>query len=379
MIRRYVLHYKTGSYIFYVKESTTVGDFKQILVKAFLTYPQTRMEKFHPSKISFSNEQKEQYTVSDSDAISQVLPMLDIYVVENEPQKPLTSEATTNGKQEPARTASRPVEKRQVLVGVASLIGRRKTNEDAHTSILNLEEEPETSFFAVYDGHGGKDASKFCSEKMHKNAVKSKSFQTNKRKALRRAFTKTNESYMLKAKDDGCTALVALLTEKHLYVANAGDCRCVLFQNGKAVQMSKDHKPTDIEEKKRIEEADHEVTTEAILQNGKRVGTIGRVDGELSVSRAIGDFRFKDNFGQDDEKQAITCVPEITETEIQRGQFFVLACDGVWDVMSNQEVVDFLQHHLLSSNIQQAADQLVQEAFQKGSTDNITAVVVAVK
>jgi hypothetical protein len=80
----------------------------------------------------------------------------------------------------------------KISVGAASLIGPRKTNEDAHTIILNLPQEPETSFFAVYDGHGAKHASYYCSQKLHKFATKHKSFKTNKKKALTKAFVEVS-------------------------------------------------------------------------------------------------------------------------------------------------------------------------------------------
>lgn len=79
----------------------------------------------------------------------------------------------------------------------------------------------------------------------------------------------------------GCTAVVALLVERELYVANAGDSRCVLCRNGKAVEMSLDHKPEDTEELNRIRKA------------GGRVTLDGRVNGGLNLSRAIGDHGYK--------------------------------------------------------------------------------------
>lgn len=82
-------------------------------------------------------------------------------------------------------------------------------------------------------------------------------------------------------KDSGCTAVVALLNGRDLYVANAGDSRCVVCRNGKAIDMSLDHKPEDEEESARI------------IKAGGRVTLDGRVNGGLNLSRAIGDHAYK--------------------------------------------------------------------------------------
>lgn len=77
--------------------------------------------------------------------------------------------------------------------------------------------------------------------------------------------------------DSGCTAVVALLVGSQLYVANAGDSRCVLCRDGQAVELSFDHKPEDEPERERIQNA------------GGRVTCDGRVNGGLNLSRAIGE------------------------------------------------------------------------------------------
>lgn len=82
-------------------------------------------------------------------------------------------------------------------------------------------------------------------------------------------------------KDSGCTAVIALLHGRDLYVANAGDSRCVVCRNGKAIEMSLDHKPEDDEECARIVKA------------GGRVTLDGRVNGGLNLSRALGDHAYK--------------------------------------------------------------------------------------
>ena len=82
--------------------------------------------------------------------------------------------------------------------------------------------------------------------------------------------------FQLPGSDSGCTACLALIRGNKLYVANAGDSRCVLSRSGKAIDLSVDHKPEDTTEKKRIDKAGGFVTPD------------GRVNGNLNLSRAIG-------------------------------------------------------------------------------------------
>lgn len=133
----------------------------------------------------------------------------------------------------------------------------------------------------------------------------------------------------------GCTAVVALLVGRELFVANAGDSRCVLCRNGKAVGMSIDQKPEDKEESLRI------------LKAGGRVTKNGRVNDGLNVSRAIGDHTYKTNKDLRPEEQMITAMPVVKTVTLQDDdEFIVLACDGIWNCMSSEEVVAFVRARL---------------------------------
>nr|CAB3265081.1 protein phosphatase 1G-like [Phallusia mammillata] len=139
--------------------------------------------------------------------------------------------------------------------------------------------------------------------------------------------------------DSGTTAVVALLRENKLHVANAGDSRCVLCRkDGKAFDMSDDHKPEDEKELTRIQNA------------GGHVNPQGRVNGGLNLSRAIGDHCYKTNKNLPLEEQMISALPDIRSVELKPGdEFMVLACDGIWNVLSSQEVVDFVRERLRSN------------------------------
>ncbi len=133
----------------------------------------------------------------------------------------------------------------------------------------------------------------------------------------------------------GCTAVVALLVGRELFVANAGDSRVVLCRNGNTVEMSIDHKPEDGEELLRITKAGGHVTKD------------GRVDGGLNLSRAIGDHAYKMNKNIKPEEQMISAMPDVRKVTLNDGdEFMVLASDGIWNCMSSEAVVEFVRKRL---------------------------------
>ncbi len=136
-------------------------------------------------------------------------------------------------------------------------------------------------------------------------------------------------------KASGCTAVVSLLVGRELYVANAGDSRCVVCRGGKVVEMSFDHKPEDDIEFQRIRKA------------GGRVTLDGRVNGGLNLSRAIGDHGYKMNKELSAEEQMISALPDLKCLTLEpEDEFMVLACDGIWNYMSNEEVVGFVRYRI---------------------------------
>lgn len=136
-------------------------------------------------------------------------------------------------------------------------------------------------------------------------------------------------------KASGCTAVVALIAGRELYVANAGDSRCIVCRGGKTVEMSFDHKPEDDIELARIRKA------------GGRVTLDGRVNGGLNLSRAIGDHGYKTNKELTPEEQMISALPDLKRHTLEpNDEFMVLACDGIWNYMSNEEVIGFVKQRI---------------------------------
>jgi serine/threonine protein phosphatase PrpC len=129
----------------------------------------------------------------------------------------------------------------------------------------------------------------------------------------------------------GCTANVILIEDmKKLYIANAGDSRCVLGRAGKAVPLSFDHKPDNQEEKERIEKAG------SIIQEG-------RVDGNLNLSRSLGDLKYKVNKNLKPEEHPVTANPDVKIEALTGDEdFIIMGCDGIWETKTNEEMVEFV-------------------------------------
>lgn len=254
--------------------------------------------------------------------------------------------------------------------------GWRITMEDAHTNLLSLPGDPNASFFAVFDGHGGSTASKYAGEFMHLKLVAQPKYQNG---AIAQAF---NDAYV--AIDDdmrahmspidtsGTTAVSVLIRNNKLYCANAGDSRAVFSKKGVSQSLSHDHKPTNELEMKRIVAAGGMVDA-------------GRVNGNLALSRALGDFEFKQNPNITAEHQVVTCCPDVIEAELDRDcEFIVVACDGIWDVLNNQEVVDFVRAGIKDKmQLREISEAIVDRCLAKDMLrssvggDNMTVIIVA--
>ena len=169
----------------------------------------------------------------------------------------------------------------------------------------------------------------------------------------------------------GCTAVVGLIDGTDLYVANAGDSRCVLAKKGKAIEMTVDHKPDLTSEKERIARAGGVVEE-------------GRVMGNLNLSRSIGDLEYKRNPELPPEDQMITAFPEVKKEKIDSDtDFMVLACDGVWDILTSQACVDFIYQRLQTSTLSDIAESLLDRCLAKDvassgglGCDNMTCIIV---
>ena len=158
----------------------------------------------------------------------------------------------------------------------------------------------------------------------------------------------------------GCTANVVMITKAEILCANAGDSRAVLSKKGKAKDLSVDHKPDTPKEKQRIERANGFVEE-------------SRVNGMLALSRSMGDFEYKSNPIMKPEDQIITAFPDISIEKITNDMDFIIcACDGIWDCMTSQEAVTYVQEKLKKKKGKDSLATLVEEML-----DSILATDVA--
>jgi len=249
--------------------------------------------------------------------------------------------------------------------------------------------EEKIHFFGVFDGHGGAAAAHHCREIMHerlKEALLSTCFVLEETKsaaiacsseafskALEQAFKVVDEEFASMSGDAdelslvGTTAVVTLLSSKSMYVANAGDSRAVLYRNGKAMALTDDHKAAREDETARVEAAGGQI----LFWNGVRVM------GLLAVSRAIGDHSLR---------PYVIADPEVTVVNRHQGdELLVMASDGLWDVISNQEACALAKKCLLRARqkgssrenaARVAATVLTRAAVDRGSRDNVTVLVI---
>ena len=254
--------------------------------------------------------------------------------------------------------------------------GWRKRMEDSHITDLDLGPSNSTQLFGVFDGHGGCEVAKYVANHFTEEFLKNQNYLRNDiKKALEENYQKMDKLMLEKEGSDellaeyqkskeeaakikennkssqiemlrqvidpkeqsdakismftGCTANVLVIQDKKLFFANAGDSRSVLCKKGQAIPMSVDHKPSLPAELKRIDKAGGWVSD-------------GRVLGNLNLSRGIGDSEYKGDKKLKPEEQMISNFPDVKIENLSGDiDFIVIACDGIWDCKTNQEVCDF--------------------------------------
>ncbi|KAJ1533888.1 Protein phosphatase 2C 2 [Nowakowskiella sp. JEL0078] len=248
--------------------------------------------------------------------------------------------------------------------------------EDAHTTELSIVDGKKISFFAVYDGHGGSTVAQYAGKHLHGRIAKEISFQQGEyRTALKNGFLNTDIDIKedLPSDPSGCTAVASIITEdRRIFVANAGDSRAVLSGNGTAVPLSDDHKPMNPLESQRI------VAAGGFVE-------FGRVNGNLALSRALGDFDFKQNQSMSAENQIVTADPDISERKLEKtDEFLIIACDGIWDCMTSQQVIDYVRERIVleNGNLGLICEQIMDKCLSTDSEfggigcDNMTVIIV---
>eukprot|EP00929_Paragymnodinium_shiwhaense_P057760 TRINITY_DN28915_c0_g1_i1.p1 TRINITY_DN28915_c0_g1~~TRINITY_DN28915_c0_g1_i1.p1 ORF type:complete len:459 (-),score=108.96 TRINITY_DN28915_c0_g1_i1:208-1530(-) len=308
-------------------------------------------------------------------------------------------------------------------VGSAMMQGFRCEMEDAHCSCLQLEDHPDVAFFGVYDGHAGSAVSKYLAEHLHvhvNESLKDRACSSSGPKAtasdlsqedlddcLRKAVVKFDMLVCQQPfRSNGSTCVFALLRrlrppangshegqngEKkaasadkakattsggggggdswEVVAVNVGDSRAMVVRaDGSFVSLTEDHKPSNPQERERI---------------GKAGGFVqqDRVDGSLAMSRAIGDFSYKDNPSLGPLDQKVIALPEIRRSVVHPGDRVLVICDGVVEHLSNRDVARYVHdcHSRHKSDPAQVMRELLFHSLAKGSTDNQSATLVCLE
>lgn len=235
--------------------------------------------------------------------------------------------------------------------GHAEMIGRRANMEDVSISLVDTP-KPGAIMFGLFDGHGGREAAEYASENLPGLISKSLTEIESEKEAYEYAFKALQIDMQAWCVYVGTTSVIAVIQEHKLTVANIGDSRCVLCRDGKAIRLSFDHKPDLFAEK------------DYIQSKGGFVRD-GRIRGMLAVSRAFGDGFLG---------ESVNPIPHFRQVDLTENDLFlILACDGVWDVITDQEACNIVSTEI---DPMEAAKKLRDAAFEKNSLDNISVIIV---
>ena len=270
----------------------------------------------------------------------------------------------------------------------------RNYNEDKVSIILtvkkpkNFKEEywPKISYMALFDGHGGNSCSNFLRDNLHNYIIKNENLLKNTEKSIIESFEKAENDFInniaIKENDkSGSCALVSLIIDNDLYIANCGDSHAIISINsGREIQLLNTiHRPNNIKEKERI------------IKNGGSIyirNSIMRIlPGRLSVSRAFGDKDAKLNdFGE--KNNILICTPEVVKINLRNKKvdFLIMGCDGIFEYLSNEDCVclawkimnenkqNYDNFHEMNGDI---VDLIIKSALKRNSIDNVTALFVS--
>lgn len=213
--------------------------------------------------------------------------------------------------------------------------------------------------FAIFDGHLGDRVPTYLKDNLFNNILDEPNFWNDPKTAIKNAYRSTDRFILENAMQlgpGGSTAVTAIVIDgQDLWVANIGDSRAVVCERGSANQLTVDHEPHT--ERTRIEKQGGFVTT--------LPGDVPRVNGQLAVARAFGDQSLKAHLSSEPDIRYVPIDPTI--------EFVILASDGLWKVMKNQEAVDIVK---AIKDPQAAAKRLTTEALARKSKDDISCIVI---
>lgn len=247
----------------------------------------------------------------------------------------------------------------QVSAALSSTCGSRGEDrmEDCSVVLSPLVAGTDIHLLASFDGHGGAACSTFAAAQIRGAVLHNcANMAATPSSALSSAFEQLDAAFLASipsTEESGATALAALIVGGALFVANAGDCRCILSRtDGSVTALSRDHVAVDPDEAARVSARGGEVVN-------------GRVMGRLLVSRALGDRALK---------QFVPPTPDVVEHALSgQDDFLVIATDGLWDVVSPEHAAELVRSTVRVPDL--GAKRLALKAIELGSGDNISVIV----
>ncbi|PHT48583.1 hypothetical protein CQW23_12791 [Capsicum baccatum] len=242
---------------------------------------------------------------------------------------------------------------------------KRGDIEDRYSAIVDdAKNGSKQAFFGVFDGHGGAKAAEFAAKNLGRNIINEVALRSEEglEEAVKEGYLTTDEEFLKLNANGGSCCVTALVQNGELIVSNAGDCRAVMSRGGVAEALTVDHRPSRQDEMERIQRLGGYVDS---------CRGVWRIQGSLAVSRGIGDSRLKRWVIAEPETNVLTIQPEC--------EFLILASDGLWEKVSNQEAVELLRPFCVGVDNQQplsACKKLVDLAVARGSSDDITAMLI---
>jgi len=265
--------------------------------------------------------------------------------------------------------------------------GYRASMEDTHKQLLKFDNKywQLWSYFSIFDGHNGVETAKYCADHLDKHMLESfgtmlKEDETEHgnihdtvrssnlnldefRKAIKRTYYQLDKSLRGEVMDEsGSVCITCLIGPEKIYLMHIGDSRAIIVsKDGHVLKATEDHKPTVPSEEKRIKEAGGCINA--------TTGDVLRVENQLAMTRVLGDFNIN--------KDIVPPMADIGEFDRSEDVGYIcLACDGIFDVMTNEEVSKFIVEHNKTLSLEKCCAQLLDECLKRNSTDNMSVYII---
>ena len=302
----------------------------------------------------------------------------------------------------------------------------KKTNEDKIIVVNQIKKPastklktwPKISYFAIFDGHGGEGCSTFLKDNYLKYLTENANFPFDIKTSMIEAFQKAEEEFIKqKCKsaeefdNSGSCALVCILFDNKVYISNIGDSRAIMSMSGgtKIKQLSIDHKPNNPKEFERAikngskiyidnDDPDRDISKLVFIKDKSEFEKYKKEEEEvifreypsdLAVMRTIGDVKVK-NKEYGGNPGTIISIPEIFIYDISNTEdFIVMGCDGIFDDLSNQDVVEAAwyiyknrsktKNYDIHELTQEACDMIIKYGLEKETSDNLSCIIIGLE